>query len=70
MNLSGTKSRLAGVTKELSLRWTETKYSWRDAKSQEFQHRYLEELFAQVDRSLTALEKLDVLLDKVRKDCE
>jgi len=70
MTLSGTKSRLVAITKELATRWDETKNYWKDAKSQELEQRYLSELFANVERSVTALEKLDELLAKVRKDFE
>jgi hypothetical protein len=70
MNLTGNKSRLAGITKELSLKWDETKNYWHDAKSREFEQRYMTELFANVDRTITVIEKLDELLNKVRKDCE
>ncbi len=70
MSLGGSKSRLAAVAKELSLRWDDTKSYWKDDKSREFEHRYLEELFAQVDKSVTVIDKLDEILTKVRKDCE
>lgn len=70
MSLSGSKSRIVGVTKELSLRWAETKDDWRDAKCQEFEKRYMQELFARVDRAVLVIEKLDEVLAKVRKDCE
>ena len=30
MNLSGSKSRLVGSARELSLKWKETKNYWRD----------------------------------------
>ena len=70
MSLSGSKNRLVAVTKELSNRWDETKNYWRDAKSQEFEQRYLAELFANVDKTVMVMEKLDELLTKVRKDCE
>ena len=70
MNLSSTRSRLVAVTKELMLRWQETKNSWKDDKSLEFEHRYLEELFIRVDKAVTVIEKLDALLAKIKKDCE
>ena len=70
MSLAGNRSRLAAISKELSLRWLETKDQWKDAKSQEFEHRYLQELFARVDKTVTVIEKLDQLLTKVRSDCE
>jgi hypothetical protein len=70
MNLSGAKSRLVGVTKELNVRWDETKEHWRDSKSAEFEKRFLTDLFTGVDKSVTVIEKLDVLLARVQKDCE
>jgi hypothetical protein len=70
MRVSGSKSRLAAISKELSLRWEETKSYWKDAKSYEFEQRYLIELFARVDKTVMVIEKLDELLNKVRSDCE
>lgn len=70
MTLSGSKSRLAGLTRELTLQWDETKNHWRDTKSLEFERRYLQELLAYVDRTVMVIEKLDELLKKVRSDCE
>ncbi len=70
MSASGSKSRLVGATKELALKWAETKNYWRDEKSAEFERRYLQELFVAVDRAVTMIEKLDELLKKVRSDCE
>jgi hypothetical protein len=68
MNASGT--RLAGLTKELRAQWLDTKTYWKDAKSQEFEHKYMEELLASVDRAVTVIEQLDKLVTKIRKDCE
>jgi len=70
MNLSGSKNRLVSLTKELSKRWEDTKNQWRDAKSQEFEQRYLSELFGNVDKTITVMDKLNEVLMKVRKDCE
>ena len=70
MNLSGSRSRLAALSKELSLRWLETKYHWRDNKALEFEHRFMDDLLARVDKTVTVVEKLDQLLSKVREDCE
>ena len=63
-------ARLAGLTKELRTQWQDTKSYWKDARSLEFEHKYLEELFASVDRAVTVIEQLDKLLTKVRADCE
>lgn len=70
MTPSGIKNRLVSLTKGLTTRWDETRNYWKDAKSQEFEQRYMNELYANVDKTVTVLEKLDELLAKVRKDCE
>ncbi len=63
-------TRLAGITKELRAQWLDTKAYWKDAKSLEFEHKYMEELLASVDRTVTVIEQLDKLITKIRKDCE
>ena len=68
MKASG--SRLAGITKELRAQWSDTKSYWKDAKSQEFEHRFMEELLASVDRAVTVIDQLDKLVTKIRQDCE
>ncbi len=68
MKASG--ARLAGLTKELRNQWQDTKGYWKDAKSQEFEHRYMEELLASVDRAVTVIEQLDKLITKIKTDCE
>lgn len=70
MSLAGSKSRLTGSTRELLERWRETKNYWRDEKSQEFEHRFLEDLFIRVDRAVASIEKLDEILKRIRSDCE
>ncbi len=70
MNFSGDKSRLLGVTKEFKQQWEQAKHNWRDVKSAEFEQRYVEELLANVNRTILVVERLDELLKKVQKDCE
>ena len=68
MKASG--NRLSGITKELRAQWQDTKNYWKDAKSVEFERRYMEELLASVDRTVTVIEQLDKLLSKIKSDCE
>ena len=70
MSAVGSKGRLLGASKELSLKWEETKNHWRDEKSRDFERKYLQELFAGMDKTITVIEKLDELLKRVRSDCE
>lgn len=56
--------------RELSERWHATKAYWRDAKAVEFEKRYLEPLPGLVTKTGTVMNELEVLLKKIRKDCE
>lgn len=68
MNANGT--RLEGITRELWNQWQQTKECWQDAKSEEFERKYLEELVSGVDKAVSVIEQLDKLITKIRKDCE
>ena len=70
MSMTSNKSRLAGLTKELLLKWQETRESWQDAKSLEFERQYMAELSSDVDSAVTVIEQLDKILTKLRHDCE
>ena len=68
MNASST--RLAAVTKDLWVKWQYTRDSWNDAKSLEFERKYLQELNASVEKAVAVMEQLDKLLTKIKSDCE
>jgi hypothetical protein len=70
MSISANGKLVMSATKELWLRWQETRSSWQDAKSGEFEQRYLLELQGSVDRALPVFADLDKLIAKVRSDCE
>ncbi len=70
MSTQGSASNLALATRMLNLEWEKTKTYWRDAKSQEFEHRYLEDLPGLVAAAISAMEEVELLLNKVRSDCE
>jgi hypothetical protein len=70
MSMTANKSRLSGLTKELVLKWQETRESWQDAKSVEFERQYIAELVADVDSAAGVIEQLDKLLTKLKNDCE
>ena len=68
--MSGSSSRLGALTKELSSQWQQTRDSWRDAKAQEFERKYIGEVVTGVDRAVAVIDQLDKLLTKIRTDCE
>lgn len=70
MSISPNGKALASATKELLLRWEETKRSWQDAKAGEFERKYLTELQGSIDRAVPIFDELDKLVSRVRSECE
>ena len=70
MSIRVNGSKLVAITRQLSVQWQQTKDYWKDAKSQEFEHKYIEELLAGVDKAVTVIEQLDKLETKIRNECE
>ncbi len=70
MSLHSSRSRIAGLSKELNRQWQDTQQVWRDGKAKEFDSSYMQPLFDNVDNALAAMEDLDKVLKKLRQDCE
>jgi hypothetical protein len=70
MSLQSNRSRLSGLSKELSRSWQETQDHWRDQKRSEFDEAYMRPLFDTVENAVAAMEDLDKVLKKIRQDCE
>ena len=70
MSTAGSASNLVQAARDLSNDWQQTKISWHDVKSQEFERQYLDPLPGHVDRTVAVLQELNLLLRKVRSECE
>jgi hypothetical protein len=70
MSASASGERLAGLTKELLIRWQQTREHWLDAKAREFEDRYLAELESMVKSAVTGIANVEGVLRKIRSDCE
>ena len=70
MSLRTNGARLGAVTKELIVKWRETREFWQDAKAEEFERKYIAELQSGVDTAVAVIEQLDKLITKIRNDCE
>ena len=68
--MSAYGGRIAALTKDLWGRWQQTRESWSDAQSLEFERHYLQELNVSVDKTVAVIEQLDKLLARIKKDCE
>lgn len=67
--MTGSANRLLALTKELRADWAQTRQYWSDAKSTEFEQRFLTNLFAAVHQTANDIETLERILKKVRDDC-
>lgn len=63
-------NQLLALTKDLLLSWEKTRSEWKDDKAASFEQSYLKELEPSVNRAVHGMEKLNLLLKKVRNDCE
>ncbi len=70
MSVNSSRARLVALTGALMGRWRETRTQWPDAKGAEFERRYLAPLEDMVASVAPKIEDLDVLLGKVRDECE
>ena len=63
-------SNLAQAVQDLLVEWDRTRSYWRDQKALEFHEKYMEVLPDLVTKSNSVINDVDVLLRKVRQDCE
>ena len=70
MSTQGASSQLEAAWRDLAAAWQSTSDDWRDAKSTEFEARYLENLPGLIGSARQAMEDIDILLRKMHHDCE
>jgi hypothetical protein len=69
MSLATSRARLQGALKELRAHWDQAKSKWDDPMSREFEKRYLAPLEPMVRNTISAMDKMDGILAKARRDC-
>ena len=68
--MNAAQIRLTALTKDLLAEWANTKQYWRDAKSTEFEKRYLDELESAVTIACANVEPLERVLKQIHNDCD
>jgi uncharacterized protein YukE len=68
--MSASQNRLMSLTNNFRAEWEQTKSYWNDAKSREFEERFLQELIPAVNQAISNIESLERTLNKIRTDCE
>ncbi len=70
MSTQGSSAQLEAAWRDLAAAWQHVNDDWRDARAREFEQRYLENLPNLVMNARRAIEDIDLLLRKMRHDCE
>ena len=68
--MSASQNRLMSLTNNFRAEWEQTKSYWNDAKSREFEERFLQQLIPAVNQAISNIESLERTLNKIRTDCE
>ncbi len=69
MSLSSARTRLSTAHNDLMAQWRQTRAKWDDTMSQEFETGFLAMLEPKIRNTLAAMEKLEALLAKARREC-
>lgn len=69
MSLANSRTRLKGALKELQYRWDQVRLRWNDVKAVEFEKQFLEPMEPRLRAAMTAMEKMEATLARVRRDC-
>ena len=64
------RGQLGRAFKELLARWTETKSSWDDAMTRDFEERHLAPLESDMKTATSAMDHMAVLVQQIRRECE
>lgn len=70
MSTRVSSAALEDAVKEVLAEWSHVKSSWRDTKALEFERTYMEKIPEVIAPARTVIEEIDLLLRKVRNDCE
>ncbi len=63
-------ANLESSTRDLLVAWERAREQWRDAKSQQFGHTFVEPLPDLASQARDAMTHLESLLRKIKNDCE
>ncbi len=64
------RAQLGKSMKELMLHWSETKMSWDDSQSKQFEEKFLAPMEADLRNAVGAMDHMAVILQQIRRDCE
>jgi hypothetical protein len=70
MGVYEARASLTKAMKELMARWSDTKGSWDDVISRNFEKKFLETLEADLKTAMSGLDHMAQVLQQVHRDCD
>lgn len=70
MSLSSGRFQLSNAFKTLRHEWDSTENFWRDVVRKDFEETHWEPLAVRMNSVLTAMDRLDQALAKMKQECE
>ena len=70
MSARASGAMLEQALKDILVEWQQCRASWNDVKAREFEHDFLEPLPTIVNQARPVNEDIDILLRKLKADCE
>ncbi len=70
MSLAECRGQLTKAFRDLWNRWEYTKSSWNDTQAEQLEKRYLLEIEVQVRKAVSAMDHMNIVLQKTVKECE
>ena len=70
MSLIASRGKMQRLTKDLMLQWERTNESWQDPVSQRFENEYLTPLGRAVLAAGNAMDSMNEVVTRARRDCE
>ncbi len=64
------RGQLSRAMKDLMARWYETRASWSDVVSKNFEDRHVLPLEMDLRNAVAAMDHMAILLQQARRDCE
>ena len=70
MGVYEARGMLSKSIKQLENRWTETRTTWDDPRTREFEERFIVQIRADLQMAATAMDHIAVLLSRIHSECE
>ena len=70
MSLAESRGQITKAYRDLQTRWERAHGEWNDGQAEQFEKQYLLHFEAQVRKTLSALDHMNIVLLKTVKDCE